>query len=315
MSDNVETMAYANQTPWHNLGTKVADNLTPLEMMDAAGLNWSVVHKKSFVELDSGERVYTGQDALVRNTDNKILTIIPAEWKEVQNLEAFEFFHDFCKAGDMKMETAGSLKGGQIVWVLARIADGFVLPGQDEVQPYMLFTLPHKYGFSTSVSWTAIRVVCHNTLKLSLSSTSSDKIIKVSHRRDFIAEEAKVALGISAQKLAKYKEMAEYLAATPAKGEDIVEYFKRVFPVLTSHETARKEISKPAQKCLEILDTQPGTNMSAGSWWQPYNAVTFYTDHVAGKSADIRLSSSWYGENAKRKIKALQLACDMATVA
>ena len=29
MAHNVETMAYAGEVPWHGLGTKVIDDLTP----------------------------------------------------------------------------------------------------------------------------------------------------------------------------------------------------------------------------------------------------------------------------------------------
>ena len=35
-------MAYAGKVPWHGLGTKVPEDLTPAQMMKAAGLDWSV---------------------------------------------------------------------------------------------------------------------------------------------------------------------------------------------------------------------------------------------------------------------------------
>ena len=42
MAHEVETMAYAGEVPWHGLGVKVDDTLTPQEMMKAAGLDWTV---------------------------------------------------------------------------------------------------------------------------------------------------------------------------------------------------------------------------------------------------------------------------------
>ena len=39
MADAVETMAYAGEVPWHGLGVKVDDTLTPQEMVVAAGLD------------------------------------------------------------------------------------------------------------------------------------------------------------------------------------------------------------------------------------------------------------------------------------
>jgi len=39
MAHMVETMAYAGEVPWHGLGEKVSNDLTPVQMMDKAGLN------------------------------------------------------------------------------------------------------------------------------------------------------------------------------------------------------------------------------------------------------------------------------------
>ena len=42
MAHQVETMAYAGEVPWHGLGVKVIDDLTPEQMMQKAGVDWSV---------------------------------------------------------------------------------------------------------------------------------------------------------------------------------------------------------------------------------------------------------------------------------
>ena len=46
----VETMAYAGEVPWHGLGTKVSDDLTPNQIMVKAGLDWSV-NKLSLIHI------------------------------------------------------------------------------------------------------------------------------------------------------------------------------------------------------------------------------------------------------------------------
>ena len=45
----VETMAYAGELPWHGLGTKVPNDLSTDQMLEASGLNWSVEKLPSFV--------------------------------------------------------------------------------------------------------------------------------------------------------------------------------------------------------------------------------------------------------------------------
>ena len=306
-------MAYVGDTPWHGLGVKVPADLTPEQMLDVAGLNWSVEKIPAYARI-GGDNIAIGQSALVRSVDNKILDVVSDDWNPVQNSEAFDFFNEFVAAGDMEMHTAGSLKGGQIVWGLAKVKESFELFKGDQIDSYLLFSNFHKYGFSTDVRFTPIRVVCNNTLTLSLNS-SVERMAKISHRKVFDPGNVKEMLGIATDKLAKYKEMAQFLGSKKAKDEDIVEYFTRIFPVTGSNEKKTKEISKNAQIAIDILHTQPGAEYAEGTWWQPFNAVTYLTDHLAGRSADTRLTSSWYGSNKTLKTKALEVAVEMAEAA
>jgi phage/plasmid-like protein (TIGR03299 family) len=305
-------MAYAGDVPWHGLGVKVPSDLTPDQMLESAGLDWTVTKIPAFANV-GGKNVDVNRSALVRDMDNKVLDVVSNDWNPVQNQEAFEFFNEFVMAGDMEMNTAGSLKGGQIVWGLAKVKESFELFKGDKIDSYLLFTNFHRYGFSTDVRFTPIRVVCNNTLTLSLNS-AVERMVKVSHRQAFDGDNVKGMLGIATHKLAKYKEMAQFLGSKKAKTENIIEYFERVFP-MTSVKEDNKDLSRNAKTALEVLHTQPGHQYAEGSWWQPFNAVTFMTDHILGRSADTRLTSSWYGQNKTLKTKALELAIEMADAA
>lgn len=315
MAHNIEMvngkaqMAYSGALPWHGLGVEVPADLTPDQMLEAAGLNWTVTKVPAYADID-GVRTPIGRSALVRSMDNSMLDVVSDDWNPVQNAEAFEFFNEFVMAGDMEMHTAGSLKQGTIVWGLAKVKESFELFKGDQIDSYLLFSNFHRYGFSTDVRFTPIRVVCNNTLTLSLNS-SVERMVKISHRREFNPDNVKGMLGIATNKLAKYKEMASFLGSKKAKGEDIVEYFTRIFPV-TGSGSKKKEVSKSAALALDILHTQPGAQYAEGTWWQPFNAVTYLTDHLAGRSADTRLTSAWYGYNKGLKTKALELAIEMA---
>lgn len=313
MAHMVETMAYAGEKPWHGLGKEVHNDLTPAQMLVEAGLDWTVDKVPAFATI-AGKKVSVGKDALVRSSDNKILDVVSSEWNPVQNSEAFEFFTDFVMEGDMEMNTAGSLRGGQVVWALAKIKDSFELFDGDRVEGYLLFTNPHRFGQCIDVRFTPIRVVCNNTLTLSLNE-KGNRFVKINHRRQFDAESVKQTLGIASKKLGQYKEMAEFLGKKRFKAYDLVAYFNDVFPVLTTKEKARKELSKSATRALELIDTQPGHEFAKGSWWQAYNAVTFMTDHEIGRNNDNRLTSAWFGPNSQLKVRALESAMDYAQAA
>jgi len=312
----IETMAYAGEVPWHGLGTKVPADLSPAQMLEKAGLDWSVEKIPAFANI-SGKQVNVGWSALTRSSDDSILGVVSNDWNPVQNSEAFQFFDEYCRAGDMEMHTAGSLKDGQIVWALAKVKDSFDLFKGDQVDSYLLFTNPHKFGQCIDVRFTPIRVVCNNTLTLSLNQRS-DRVVKKNHRTAFDANEVKQTLGIATEKLAKYKEMAAFLGSRKYKEETIKQYFNRVFPVIAYDKEKgpqRKELSKSATRALEVVHTQPGYNFAEGSWWQAFNAVTYLTDHEIGRSQDTRLQSAWFGANKNLKIKALETAVEFAEAA
>lgn len=309
--NGVAQMAYAGDVPWHGLGTKVPNDLTPEQMLDAAGLNWTVEKVPAYAKV-AGKQTPVGRSALVRSSDNKILDIVSDDWNPVQNQEAFEFFNEFVAAGDMEMHTAGSLRDGQITWGLAKVKESFELFKGDQIDSYLLFSNFHRYGFSTDVRFTPIRVVCNNTLTLSLNS-KVERMVKISHRREFDPSNVKSMLGIAGEKLAQYKEMAQFLGSKRYNDENIVEYFTRIFPV--SGAGKKKEMSKNAELALDVLDNQPGTEYAPGTWWQAFNAVTYLTDHLHGRSADSRLQSAWYGYHNGLKTKALETAIEMAEVA
>ena len=309
MAHMVETMAYAGETPWHGLGVKVPNDLSPAQMLEKAGLDWTVQKVPAFANID-GQQTNVGWSALVRSSDKEVLSVVSNDWNPVQNHEAFDFFHEYCAAGDMEMDTAGSLRDGQIVWGLAKIKESFELFKGDRVDSYLLFTNPHKFGQSIDVRFTPIRVVCNNTLTLSLSQ-QVERVVKKSHRTEFDPAQVKEQLGIATHKLAKYKEMAQFLGSKRYTTENLTEYFNRVFPVLAYNKEKgpqRKTLSKSATRALEIIGTQPGANFAEGSWWQAFNAVTFMTDHEIGRTADSRLTSAWFGPNKNLKVKAHETA-------
>ncbi len=324
MAHQVETMAYAGETPWHGLGTRVSNDLSVDEMLEQSGLDWKVraipvVGKADGIEIKSDHKM------LIRESDNKQLTMITDKWNPVQNQEAFDFFREFVDAGSMEMHTAGSLQGGRWVWVLAKISESFELFGGDKVDSYLLFSNPHIYGRGVEIRFTPTRVVCNNTLNLSLGNATDNKV-RLNHRSTFDAEMVKEALGIASEKMSKYKEMAQFLGSKTYKTENVAEYMKSVFPgyskkdiaqpeTLTEAQIASLGLSRNAKGALDILETQPGANYAPGTWWNAYNACTYMTDHVIGKTQESRLTSAWYGLNKSVKVKALEKAVEYAEAA
>jgi hypothetical protein len=112
--------------------------------------------------------------------------------------------------------------------------------------------------------------------------------------------------------LDQYKANAERLASIKYDDRVSKEFLNKIFPVLTTKREARKELSKSAERALEIVEKQPGAEFAPGSLWNLFNAVTYITSNEYGRTDEARMTSLFYGQNKQRNLKALDLVMKMA---
>jgi phage/plasmid-like protein (TIGR03299 family) len=344
MAHLVETMAYANEVPWHGLGKPVHPNMTPLEMMDAAGLNWTVSKRPAYFpdkancwnlndpRSEAGLVHATENFFLVRDSDNKMLSPCGTGYQPFQNEEVMGFFKKFTEAGHMQMETAGSLKGGREVWGLAKIKEGFTLAGGDPVTGYLLLNNSHVVGKAMTVMFTPIRVVCNNTLTMALDNNGHR--FRVMHLQMFseeIMQAAEEALGISHNYMARFQEQAEFLASKRYDILQVDNFIAELYQPKTLLERGkagtvaandlpplRDEFKRTALAVADALETSPGAELrtAKGTWWGALNAVTYVTDHqTRGTEEGNSLHSAWFGGGATVKRRALEKALEYAQAA
>lgn len=326
MPHQVESLAYTGKAPWHGIGTPVRGHVSPRRMQRAAQLDWEVEKRPLFyltskrpAERESAKQL-SGQFALVRKSDGQLLDIVKANWEPVQNREAFEFFHDFVRAGDMTMETAGSLANGKWVFALAKSGAAFRLSraGRDVVESYVLFTNPHQYGRAVDIRFTPVRVVCHNTLSFALGQKDNRYRVSFGHRRRFPLAQAQALVRRMAEQLEDYRLKAECLAAKRYEAQSLDRYFRQVFkPAIPPRNRPSDSLplTRNAARAIEVVERQPGHDLAPGTWWNAFNAVTYLTDHEIGRSPETRLTTAWYGPGNARKVRALDLALAFARAA
>lgn len=311
----LDTLVTSAHTPWGGLGIKVSNDLTPSEMLEAAGLNWTVEKHRAYIDIEADNsitnKVEINRSALVRNTDKKIIADVTPDWIPLQNEEAFQFFNDFVKAGNMSMDTIGSMKDGKLVWALAKVDDGFTIGRDDRVDSFLLFLNPHEFGKAIDIRFMPIRFYCTNCLTRSLGKTGQfdqEKIVKINHRKQFDVDLAKTALGLAHTQLEEYKERAQLLASKQYNKDMLYSFFRSIFPKSGDG----TEISRNHELAMKVLHSQPGAHVAEGSWWQAFNAVTYMTDHLLGRSIETRVYSAWFDSNSKLKSNALVVATEMA---
>ena len=344
MAHMVETMAYAGKVPWHGLGEKVEDNLTPEEMLVKAGLDWSVSKRPMYFadkpntwdlnDPRAEAKLLRASEhyAIVRDTDNRVLSHCGEGFVPFQNHETMSFFKKFTKAGQMQMDTAGSLSNGERIWGLAKIKKGFKLAGGDEIEGYLLMANSHKVGSAMTIMFTPIRVVCNNTITLALNTEGLTGKFRVLHLQMFdeeIMRSAEQALGISGEQMKQFTEQAEFLASKKATEEKVNTFIAELFQKNLLVERAKhnnpkslpplhEEFAKNASAVKEAIETSPGSNLASakGTWWGALNGVTYVMDHAKkAKTRDHALTSAWFGASAITKRTALTKAVEYGKVA
>lgn len=319
MAHEVETMAFANEVPWHGLGNRIDPSCSVDEMLVASGLDWEVRQLPLYAQDEKGALIKLPlRRALVRNTDNKVLSVTGDVWKPFQNKDALEFFREYTEVGGAKLETAGSLRGGKIIWALASVQEGFTLNRKDHVKGYILLTSPHEVGKAITVRTTTVRVVCANTMAMALGKDSAQ--YSQNHLTQFDIARAKEAVGLARDQINQAHLDAKLLSKLKMSEFDNVRFLASFF--MPTPEGMKQDVhveniladptyaSKTMHQVLDSLRNAPGAIQDNA--WGTLNAVTHWADHTAGSKSDARLFNAWLGERSRLKLEVrdslLQLA-------
>jgi phage/plasmid-like protein (TIGR03299 family) len=307
MAHEVETMAYANAVPWHGLGNQIDPSLSVDEMLVAAGLDWKVKLRPLFAQAEDGSLVKLPlRRALMRDKDNKILSVTGDLWKPFQSKEALEFFREYTEIGGAKLETAGSLKGGKLIWALASIQEGFTINRKDHTKGYVLLVSPHEVGKSISVRTTTVRVVCANTLAMAEQDLVQ---YKQNHLSKFDVSAAKESIGLAREQVHQAHLNAEALSQLKMSEYDTVRFLASFFQptpegvkekaFIETLLNSPNERSAKLDAVLTSVKSAPGAEEGTG--WGILNGITHWADHVAGAKNETRLFNAWLGSTAKLK--------------
>ena len=318
MAHEVESMMYVGKTPWHGLGVAVPDGneLSIKEAVVAAGLDWEVELRHIFTEDDKGSlHGVLNHYASCRKRDNAVLGLVGKDYRPLQNRDAFRWFQPFLESGEATLETAGSLKGGSRIWVLARIRrDPLIVGKEDLMRHYVLLSNSHDGSLAVRVGFTPIRVVCNNTLCLAHESKAS-KLLRVKHTSRVLEnlEDVRDTIDLAQQEFAATVKQYRRLASRQINSTDLVKYVRIVFGLKERPRTpAQEKQQKIIPSVVRLFENGRGSRTAGTNYWGAYNAVNEYLNYFRGKTQDNTLSSLWFGNSGALNKKALGVAMRLA---
>ena len=317
-------MAYTGATPWHGLGQALTPGASIETWTREAGLGYTVLESPVQYSTPASSELQRWPDRKVlhRSDTGAPLAVVSDGYRVVQPAEIMDFFRELVELGGFQLETAGALSDGRRVWALASVAEAAPVVSRDLVKPYLLLGTSYDGTMATVAKFTAIRVVCNNTITAAVGGYGNGRVIesekslgylksavRVLHSERFDAESVRLQLGIVANAWESFLVQSRQLADQPMAAEAADAF---VAELLQPYHTSKLPINETRayKRILALFNggaigsELPGV---AGTKWAMLNAVTELVDHERGRSNNTRIESAWFGAGAALKARAAEL--------
>jgi phage/plasmid-like protein (TIGR03299 family) len=228
-------------------------------------------------------------------------------------------------------ETAGSLRGGKIIWLMSKLPNHLGW-SDDPIERWLVLSNSHDGSRQVSVMATPIRVVCMNTLNAGIHRASAffemRHTSRISELQTII--DAREVLGTVTRYFEELDGVLRLLKSYSMGEQETQQYIYNLFPAKTKSQPAPDvggetedfefgaNVQKYVSKILELMETGKGSDIPGvrGSAYGVFNAVTEFVDHwqpVKGKAEKMsnKLFSIWFGNGRVFKQRAFNQLVDL----
>lgn len=274
-----------------------------------AGLNWQVA--KVPATLDS--KPVPGYYFTVREDTGKVLGMVKGRYEVIQNTNLFDFLDPVIGQTGAHYKAAGTLRGGQVVWMLVQLPEEFYIVRDDRILQNILIASSHDGSLSCVMQHTPLRHICSNVLSYTFSYNSryNKPRITVRHTKnaEFEIQAAHNIIGLASRNSSFLSELFNDLSRVPVNSKTLSEFSRYLFP------SRLEEEGKPAATRTENrrellmqgfssqINNVPGAEYSG---WTAYNTLTEFVDHRAPVRTRERRDNAWFGSGHDLKVKGLK---------
>jgi phage/plasmid-like protein (TIGR03299 family) len=304
------SFASFREPAWHGLGTVFTEEKTTSEMLAAANLNgWNVRLEDMPIPSHSTsdkEYQYVVRTNPTTNTQTDVLGVVGERYHVLQNEDLFSFGDNILDGGG-RWETAGSIKGGRVVFGALALERETVLDPNgvaDKVKTYLLINTSHDGSIAIQASITPVRVVCANTLNLALGAKKKKNGIKQSFKirhtqtANGKVQIARETLGLANAYMDEFDIMAKAMIEKTVDAKMFNDIILAAYPKPDAD--AKGSFKKWENKIDMINDIYTGefNGMIAGNAWGAFNALTerldWYRSARGGSNESILASASGF---------------------
>jgi phage/plasmid-like protein (TIGR03299 family) len=308
MQDGEVAFALRGEPAWHGLANVLFDeneHVNTSTMLDSAKLsNWNIELEE--IAIPNNYRADKTNYFVTRtnpfDSGKDILAIVGSKYQVVQNETLFEFGDNLLDGG-ASWESAGSIKGGRVVFGSLVIPKTITLDPQganDETVSYLLVHTSHDGSVSVQASVTPVRVVCQNTLNVALKGTKQSFKLRHTQSVDGKIQIAREALGISFAYMDEFEKEAKSLFETNVSDLEFNKIITSIYP--KPKDDGSKKAKTMWENKIDVLNDlyfkSPTVETIKGTAWGVFNTLTEQIDYYRNtntkdeKRAENRLASA-----------------------
>lgn len=303
--------------PWHGLGVTLPDLLTPAQAIQHAQLGWRVSLQPLRVAHPDFALLAVPARAVVRMDTGDVLGVVGDRYVPVQNADLVAVLDAIVENG-ARIDTAGSLLGGRLVWFAALLTD-FEAAGELH-RDYLVISHGHDGSRAVTVRRTTVRVVCWNTLQA--HDRQAGASFSVRHTESAQGRIGAIGrlIAAGAETRARFQVAADRMAGSRLSEREQIEFILkalRLDPTLEVRSVQRKiEAAKAALAWERSQSTSPE------SLWTAFQGVTHYLAHeraskgsTSQRGKERRLVSNVLdGERSKIAARSFTAASQLVSV-
>ena len=311
---------------WHGLGAEMPDGLGAWEGFQRIGLDWETEMLPMFAMGADGQQIAQDQVQMhVRKDTRDVLGVVGTGYKAISNRRLAEWMDELVGAdATVRLETAGSLRGGRRVFCCVRLPKTIEVVKDDVLELYIVGSNAHDGSAQFSTYGSSVRVVCANTLRFSERDLHRGVSFRHTGDVDVKIEKARAALGIIVRESERYEAECKSLVKLGLKTDQIKSYFEacynQTFGGIPENLEEKEKIRRAEhkRKTLEFWmqlmdDAKQNVKGITGTGWAAYNAYSQWSDHERSRFKDVsesddRVHSNLFGVSATGKAKAWKTA-------
>jgi phage/plasmid-like protein (TIGR03299 family) len=225
---------FVREPAWHGLGIVLADYPGRDEAMRIAGHDFTIAERPIWDEAG----VIENKKSLYRTDTGARLEVVNKSYGIVQNSDAWDVVDAIVQQENVKYDTAGILRGGAELWVMALLDEPVTINGDDSpTYPYVSCGWSHDGSSSLEVKRHAVRIVCANTSAAARSeAANSGRIFSFRHTVNVMAriEQARNTLAGVREGFADFVALSNELAALEVSEQGVTSFIDALRPSNTA---------------------------------------------------------------------------------